>query len=201
MKHKDVGAIIVCYNTPELIIRAVESIMEHVFYVYIVDYSDKGSECYEVCEELSDDNINVFDIQVKGNLGHGPGLNIGANICQSKYLIAMDSDAELLDPSLIDEMKAALEPDDVFGSGRVLTVQKNLPYLYMPFCMFKRDLFMASPRFIHDGAPFIEVMRWAKGKYKLVQIPDFDKKILHEGRATRKIAGHWRKGFGGKDGV
>jgi glycosyltransferase involved in cell wall biosynthesis len=201
MNHEDVSVVIVCYNTPELIVKAVESVMDHVFSVYIINLSDLEHECTGVCRNLSMEHVPVFSVGIHENIGHGPGLNLGVGICHTKYIIAMDSDAELLDPSLIDDMKAALEPDDAFGSGKVLTVQKNVPYLYMPFCMFKRDLFEMSPKFIHDGAPFIEAMKWAKDKYRMIQVDNFDGRLFHEGRATRKIAGHWRKGFGGREGI
>ena len=196
----DVGVVIVCYNTDDIIVNAVESIYKYVDVVYIVDNSDENNDCFRVCDELSNKYENVLVHHTKENIGHGLGLNTGINNINTKHIICMDSDTVLIEPNLINEMMQILENDSVYGCGRVLKLN-GFDYLYLPFCMFKRDTFFKYSPFIHDGAPFRKTMNEIKNKKKIVQIPDFKKKIFHRGRSTREIAGHWRKGFGGKSGV
>lgn len=195
-----IGVVIVCYNTPEHIERAVKSVYDHVNKVVVVDNSEKTNECYRICDELAKkDNVNV--IHTEENIGHGKGLNIGIKALDTGYIICMDSDSELLDPSLIKDMQEALNDDNVYGSGRVLKLGK-LPYLHLPFCMFKKETFEKHHSFIHHGAPFVRTMQQVRNRgLKLVQVDDYDKRLFHEGLATRKVAGWWRKGFNGKQGI
>ena len=45
IKNNTIGVVIVCYNTPNIISRAVLSIINNVDDLIIVDYSDKNNEC------------------------------------------------------------------------------------------------------------------------------------------------------------
>ncbi|MFO7939790.1 MAG: glycosyltransferase family 2 protein [Bacteroidales bacterium] len=198
MKNNTVGVVIVCYNTPGIISEAVNSIYKYVDEVFIVDNSD--NDCYKECDKLSVKTDNVRVKHTNKNIGHGPGLNIGVSHLDTEYIICMDSDAVLIDPKVIKEMKQALRPG-VYGSGKVLIVIDNIRYLWLPFCMFRKETFLEYSPFIHGGAPFLQAMKDIRGKMKIVQIPGFDKKVSHQGRATRKIAGDWRKSFGGRKGI
>ena len=201
INDKNIGVVIVCYNTPYIITNAVESVISSVKEIVIIDYSDKDNDCYNECKKLNlNDKINVYHYDK--NMGHGPGLNIGIDKLNTEYIICMDSDAILLDNSLIVDMVKELDNPKIYGCGKLrsATGLKNR-YLYLPFCMFKKSTFKKYHPFIHDGAPFKKTMIQIKNKLDLVQIPNFDERLLHIGKSTRKIAGYWRKGFGGKDGI
>lgn len=196
-----IGVAIVCYNTPELISKAVNSVFPYVTKVIIVDNSEQDSECYRECERLSKID-NVFVIHTGENIGHGIGLNLAIKNLDTEYIICMDSDCVLLDSTLITDMQNALSEKNVYGSGRVTKLSSKLQYLYLPFCMFKKCVFEAHSPFIHHGAPFVRTMKEIRHKgLKLIQVQDYQSRIHHEGKATRKIAGWWRKGFGGKKGI
>lgn len=209
MKYENITVIIVCYNTPNIITNAVDSIIEYVNELIIVDNSDKKNDAYFECDILYQKYDNLKVIHTEKNIGHGPGLNLGVKNVNTEYFICMDSDAKLLDNNLLEEMIKTLEKDkNVYGCGKIIKQYVNLngkikkiDYLYLPFCMINKNNFLNNKSFIHGGAPFIETMKNIYKKMKLIQIKDFDKKILHEGRQTRKIAGYWRKSFGGRKGV
>lgn len=197
-RYEEVGVMVVCYNTPAIISTAVMSVQPFVGAVIVINNSDITNPAYEECRELAKlDRVTVSNTH--SNIGHGPGLNIAVGLMKKEYLITMDSDAVLLQPTLIGEMLQHIKGDDVYGVGRVVFFKT--PYLYLPFAMIKRSMFYQYKPFIHSGAPAGEMMKSIDKKKRLVNLPDIMSKIQHEGRATRKIAGHWRKGFGGKDGV
>ncbi|MFA5638685.1 MAG: glycosyltransferase [Anaerovoracaceae bacterium] len=200
--NKDVGVAIVHYDTPDLLVAAVKSVAEHVGRVVIIDGSPEGTEGYDAAGLLEGVFPNVECKHVKDNIGHGPGLNMAIDMLDTEYIICMDSDAELLDSSLIGDMKEALKGDDVYGSGWVLTLKSGKPYLHLPFCMFKKTSFEAHPKFIHGGAPFINTMKVIHKKgLRLADIPNYQERLRHEGRGTRIHNPEWRRSFGGRDGV
>jgi glycosyltransferase involved in cell wall biosynthesis len=203
----NVGAVIICYNTPGIISSAVLSIVNFVDRLVIVDNSDRNNKAYEECETLLKKYSNIFVIHTEKNIGHGPALNTGIECLNTEYVICMDSDAVLLDRSLIDQMKEALEDPAVYGCGKAITTSSminrslTIPYLFLPFCMFKREVFNKHSKFINNGAPFKKTMTEIYKNMSIIDIKDFDKKLFHEGQATRRIAGDWRESFGGRRGI
>jgi GT2 family glycosyltransferase len=194
-----IGVAIVCYNTPYIITTAVSSVQSYVSEVLIINSSDKENKAFSECNNLAEIYDNVSVCNTYDNIGHGKGLNLAIEKLKSEFIICMDSDAELLDHTLIDDMLNYIKDDSVYGCGRVLRFKTK--YLYLPFCMIKKSTFNKYHPFVHSGAPFEKTMKDINGKKKLIDIPNFMSKLYHRGRATREIAGHWRKGFGGKDGV
>jgi glycosyltransferase involved in cell wall biosynthesis len=193
-----IGTAIVCYNTPELITKAVNSVKDYVNEVLIINSSDKNNPAFLECQKLAL-NANVNVINTFKNIGHGPGLNLAIDNLNTELIICMDSDAILLDKGLIDEMKEIIKDPDVYGCGRVLNLKPK--YLYLPFCMIKKEMFYQYHPFVHSGGPFEKTMKDIKGKKKIVDIKNFMSRVYHAGKSTRKIAGHWRKDFGGREGI
>lgn len=209
VETRTIGCVIVCYNTPNIITDAVKSIVNFVDKLIIVDNSKKQHQAYKECDDLEDQFINLKVIHTEKNIGHGPALNIGVDELDTFYIVCMDSDAKLIDPSLLDDMRISLDNNDqAFGAGKIVTMtsdkrhgRKQVPYLFLPFCMFKLDEYNMYSNFIHDGAPFRSVMNDIYKKKTLISIPNFEDKLYHKGKQTRKIAGNWRSGFGGPDGI
>jgi glycosyltransferase involved in cell wall biosynthesis len=200
---REIGCVIVNYNTPEIITRAVNSIKNHVNHVIIVDNSEQNNPAYDECDELDLMNHNVLCIHTNTNLGHGRALNKGIEFLKTDYVICMDSDAVLHDYRVIDEMIKALEGKDVYGAGLVVTTDNSgrnkdtgIDYLHPYFCMFKRSVFNLHSEFIHHGAPFIRTMNEIAGKLKVFNIPNMSDKVWHEHRRTRLVSGSdWQKNW------
>jgi GT2 family glycosyltransferase len=186
---------VVCYNTEEIISRAVNLVREHVDKVVIVDNSDVNHPAYEECDGLGEyDNVEV--VHTYANVGHGPGLNIGIEKLNTEYIVCMDSDAYVLDSGVLKDMREALEEDNVYGCGLVVTTDNKgfnrdygIDYLHPYFCMMKRTTFDKHHPFINHGAPFIRTMNEINGKMKVVNIPNIDKRVFHEHRRTVQVAG------------
>lgn len=192
--------MIVNYNTPEIITSAVNSIRNHVDKVIIIDNSDPDNPAFDECDRLESDNVRVM--HTLSNIGHGPGLALGIKHLDTDLIICMDSDAELIDPGVIQEMRNALTYG-VYGSGPVLTTdinghnsEKGIDYLHPYFCMFRRNIYNMHEGFINHGAPFIRTMNQINGRLKVVNIPDITEKCYHHHRRTREIAGtDWLKNW------
>lgn len=198
-ERSSIGGAIVCYNTPDIIGKAVKSIQPYIGSVLIVDASDSTNAAYKECNDLARDFDNVRVLHAYENIGHGPGLDRAIINLPCEYIIGMDSDAVLLDSSLIMEMREKIVDESVYGVGRVLPFA--IPYLYLPFFMIKKSMYFQFPKFINSGAPGTEIMKAIHHKKALINIPNLMDRIYHKGRATREIAGHWRAKFGGKVGV
>jgi len=193
-----IGCVIVCYNTPKIITRAVNSIRNYVDQVIVIDNSDVNNPAYAECETLGVDVVHT-----NANIGHGPGLNKGIEYIKTDYVICMDSDAVLNDHKVIKEMQKALNGKDVYGAGLVITTNKTghnavegIDYLHPYFCMFKRSVFNMHTPFINHGAPFIRTMNEIDGKLKVIDIEGITYKCWHEHRRTREVAGNvWLKNW------
>ena len=200
-----VGCVIVNYNTPEIISKAVHSVIDQVDKLVIVDGSDTGNPAYKECDSLISNKVSV--IHTHRNTGHGPGLHLGIVSLDVEFIICMDSDAVLIDKTLIPEMRKALSAKEVYGVGHVARVnrigeniktEKNyIGYLHPYFCMFRNAVYFKYHAFINHGAPFILTMRQIQGKMKLVYIKDMRKRCLHEGKVTRGMIGErkWGKNW------
>ena len=197
-----IGLAIACYNTPEHIRTAVNSVFRHVDNVMIIDNSSPDDLCVAVCDELAE-LPNVEVIHIGRNIGHGPAIALALECLKNELIIIMDSDAELLDPSLIDDMRKAMQ-EGIYGAGDVFVNSSygyNVPYLVGHFCMIRRRYYFEHYPFINNGAIMIYTMVDIMGKKRLANIKDFNERVFHEGRATRKVAGNWRHSFGGRNGV
>jgi hypothetical protein len=81
-----------------------------------------------------------------------------------------------------------------------------IKYYHPRLCLWEKKYYLClrreGIRFIHHGAPFIKTMMEIQKKgLVLVQVDDYDSRLYHEGRGTRKITPWWREGFGGKYGI
>lgn len=170
-----VTAITVCYNTTVLMTKAYNSI--HRFYpdmpIIIVDCSDPGNSCAAYVRSLASPLTTVM--RPGYNIGHGPGMNMGINYCQTRYAAMFDTDSELLEPC-IGEMLAIME-EDTFGVGYVIPTAFGgfgtmysyppeptpkdgnwMPYLHPYFHLIDIRNYRKYPPYINSGAPCTSTM-------------------------------------------
>lgn len=180
---KTVGCVIVSYNVPEIIGRAVNSIKDYVDEVLIVDHSKEHNPAYKEADDLG-----VSVIHTHKNTGHGRGMDTGIRAIDTDYVIIMDSDAVVKDGSIIKDMKTMLDDNDkVYGVGDIppnVSRWIKAPYLHPYFAMIRRDAYLKYEPFVHHAAPTHKAMKSIKGKMKVIAI-NMDR-VWHEHRRTRE---------------
>lgn len=171
------GCVIVSYNVPKIITRAVKSIKPYVDDVIVVDHSDIHNPAYKEADKLG-----VRVIHTGRNRGHGPGLDIGIRKLETDYVITMDSDAYIKDPDIIKRMKSKMN-DDVYGVGYVID-RLGIDYLHPYFALISRKAYLRYSPYINHGAPCLDAMKSIHGKMKVINIKMDG--VCHEHRATRE---------------
>lgn len=199
-----IGVVIVSYKTPELLRKAVDSIYKvKELKVKIVDNSPKESECYKEADKLAR-RKNVSVIHTEKNIFHGDGLNLGIENLDTEYVIVMDSDAELLDESIIPMLIEKLNDDNVYAAGASVehVAEGNerygvkFDYLRPFFAMFKREMFYKYYPFVHHGAPWCQTMIDIRNEKRVEGVDEWEKYVFHKKQATIKVAnGAWFKGW------
>lgn len=104
----EISIIILSYNTKDLILRCIESIVKQ----YQKELEKKEVEIIIVDNSSADDSVPAitilplrnFSIKLilnKENVGFAKGCNIGARVAKGKYLLFLNSDTEVLDRGFI----------------------------------------------------------------------------------------------------
>ncbi len=195
---RSIQAITVCYNTPELITRAVSSVKR--FYpdlpIFIVDGSKRKSACYLACEDLARRYPGIQVYHALRNIGHGDGMQYAVDQTRSEYLLLMDSDIQVLAPCL-ETMQARLTPG-ALGIGLVLKVDstghlqpEGVNYLHPYFCLLNRGIYRELQPMRNHGAPLIDTMLAAHARG--IQVQDFDLAgyVEHKWRGTVAVNPRW----------
>lgn len=192
-----ITAVIVSFNRVELLQRAYESIRKFSdMPVIIVEGSDPTNECYAYAQSIAAYNTEI--IIAGKNIGHGKGMHVGIGKAMTKYVLLMDSDAQIINGDVIQDMMSLLGPND-FGIGQVVPVNPDgtnvgedypdfIPYLHPHFAIIDRGIYMMIPNFVHHGAPCIHTMEYLNNfkKFGLVDFP-VSQYVNHEGRGTRSL--------------
>jgi GT2 family glycosyltransferase len=177
---KKVGCVIVSYNVPEIISRAVNSIRDYVDEVVIIDSSSKDSPAYKEA-----DSLGVTVKHTEKNVGHGNGLDMGIRMLDTEYVIIMDSDAEVKDGTIVQDLLNLME-DDVYGVGKTfdnISRWVGAPYLHPYFALIRRSSYLKYHPICNGAAPTAKAMQSIKGKMRVVST-DMSK-VWHQNRATR----------------
>lgn len=193
-------AITVCYETPDLILRAVSSVKNLYpdMPVFIVDGSKYASPCFEAVEELQQRFRGITVRHTLYNIGHGNGLQYAIEQTKSEYILTFDSDIKLLGGCL-PQMKRLLTPG-VLGCGMVVTVDaagfcrpEGIPYLHPYFALLRRSEYNKVRPVKNHGAPFIDTMISAHKRRRKVIEFDLRSYVEHKWKGTRSIHKTWAK--------
>jgi glycosyltransferase involved in cell wall biosynthesis len=119
-----VSAVIVNYRTPELTVRCAESFLArypHVPLLVIDNGSGDGSA--DALRRLAEAHDTVRAILNPENRFHGPALDQGIRACETPYVLALDSDCEVVRGEFLEPMAALLEEEpDAYAAGAVQTL-------------------------------------------------------------------------------
>ena len=203
----DLSAVIVHYQTPDLLKKAVESFKYHYPEIPLV-VLDNGSDS-EVANQVAewiDSKSNTQWVRLPNNMYHGPAMDFAARqIVKSKYVFFLDSDTETKARGFLEQILERLESDEkncaagmfnrVNKRGFSTNKQSGEIILQTPYMVVKRLLYIQLPPFIHHGQPTLQNFReaWLKG-FHLVEYPMSDS-IDHLWRGTARKTGYglgWR---------
>ena len=185
-----VSAIIVSYNTPELLKGCYESIRKFYpeLHCILVDQSDENSTCFNYVKTRN--NYYNTKVLLKKNYGHGPGIKFGIELCKSEYFLLIDSDVVIKKEGVIESMLSLMEKG-VYGVGHImqvnskgLNVENGIPYLHPHFALIKKEEYLKFKPAINHGAPMLEAMKSCTSLLLDFPVKNY---IIHHERGTRKL--------------
>lgn len=185
--------VIIHYNTPVLLEKAVES-FHHTYPEVNLLLIDNGSdnEGKKKVEYLADKFSCCQSYFLDENIYHGPAMDLAMGFISSKFVFFLDSDTVTNKTGFLESMAQQLFNDhNVYGSGKVVYInkrgfvdQKGIPVLATPYMLLKRSIYEELDPFIHHGTPTIENFTSCFDQnYKLENFP-VDEYIHHIGRGT-----------------
>lgn len=196
------SAVIVHYQTPDLIRRSVGSFRR--FYPELpLLVIDNGStpETAAFLRSLLESHQPAELLLNTTNIHHGPAMDQGMRHLRTPLVLLMDSDAMIINDGLLDRMRPAFDEDPLtYAVGPVTWMDARgfdlppgaggHPYV-RPICMLlRRELYLSLPPFERHGAPCLRNMIAAVARqYRLVDFP-VQQYIQHEGRGTAARHGY-----------
>lgn len=192
----DVTVLVAHFQTPDLLERTVNTFRTAYPDISVI-VVDNGSD------QRTAELLNQFDsrarpntsvLRLEQNYFHGPALDRAIReVVDTKYVFALDSDTETRKPGFLEAMIELLEANDRnYGCGRLIRVNRRGfvsdagPHMvcWIPYMLFKRELYLGLPPFEHHGVPNLRNSIGAEAaELKLLDFPieDF---IHHFGRGT-----------------
>ena len=179
--------IILSYNTKELTVKCLESIvsqyMEQLengeFEIIVVDNaSTDGSPSVISNFQFPISNLKI--IENKENVGFAKGCNVGAKAAKGEYVLFLNSDTEVLDRGFL-KMVEFLDKNPKIGilGGRLLnpdnSPQPSTGKFYTPFNLFL--MLIGGERFglLRKSPKNIEKVDWVSGGCMMVKKDVFKK--------------------------
>lgn len=197
---KDLGAVVVNYQTPDLLDRAVRTFHEAYpdVAVLIVDNGSEDSS-HAAIDLLEDDYpATIRSLRLPTNLYHGPAMNRALHQLEKPYAYLFDSDTITRQTGFLEAMVKLLSSrPEVYGIGRVLHVnsrgfstEEGTPILWAPYMLIDRVRYTELPPFQHHGVPVLENMLEAHRRG--LELEDFPIRdyVDHLGRGTADRYGY-----------
>lgn len=195
----DITGVVVNYNTPDLLDKAIESIRKfYDFRIIVIDGSEKP-------EELGYPNVEVFEMGF--NIGHGLGMDLGIKMSRTKNVLTFDTDIEVNKPCI--ELMLEKMKEDTYAIGKLylndltkyhkerpeyFDLKHGVTHIIHPsFQIVRKSEYLKYAPYISDGAPTVlsyhDILRHEKEKEILIDFPVLDY-VYHRNAGTRDIIGH-----------
>lgn len=205
----DLTAVVVSYNTKELLQKSLKSVIDHYpgLRIIVVDGSDKDDPCCEYVKGLDDPNI--VTVQPGYNIGHGRGMAMGIAMAETDKVLIFDSDIEMVKPPIAEML--SMFDNNTFGVGEIVNVPQatygikigdgsDVPCLHPYFHIISKRQYAQYLPYVHSGGPTaltaIDIYRRGLSKIVLKSFPVRDC-IKHNWRGTRDLNPDDFKGFTG----
>jgi hypothetical protein len=189
-----ITAVVVNYQTPDLLERAVTTFKE--FYpdvpLLVVDNGSRDASRRLIGELAGRFASTLRPLLLDENIFHGPALDLALRSLPSEFVYVFDSDAFTLRGGFLEEMSRRLQADpDAYGIGKVVTVDhrgfaaaRGVPTVTTPHMLLRRSRYEGFPPFEHHGMPTLKNFTAARDAgLKMLDFPITDY-VEHEGRGT-----------------
>lgn len=162
--------ITINYNTPDLIEKLIHSIQAECQYpIRVIDGSD--TEEFQRLSKMVCNKCGVELNQLGYNIHHGRGMDYAMNTSKHDWVLIIDSDSAIKKGLL--EVLRYDKPYQGFGmqvNQFGINVDKGILYLHPHFLLVNTLHYRThSWKFIHHGAPAIQIM---------AMLPDEEKNVI-----------------------
>jgi GT2 family glycosyltransferase len=194
------SAVIVNFQTPDLLRVAVESFHHHYpqVDVLIVDNGSKDNsrEVVGELERLSPGKITTLVLEK--NIYHGPAMHQAIKALTKEYILFLDSDTETMKGGFLEAMQAEFHASpNTYGMGRHIHVNKRgfvadkgITILAPAYMMVRRNFYFTLPPFEHHGQPVLRNFIAAQQKGYVLQAFPIQDFIDHHWRGTASRFGY-----------
>lgn len=209
----NITAIIVSYNTRDLLKACIESIRKFypILKIIVIDGSPADSDCWQYCQTLLNNDMCATVKCLEYNCGHGPGMVKGIELCETDYFLLCDSDVEILRAWTIQAMMEAARIDlgirnaykkleelpgeyFIYGVGDIQIVNESgsnsengIYYLHPHFALINKNEYLKYDHIINHGAPMLKAMNSIQNKNSFLAKFDLSNFITHHERGTRAL--------------
>jgi glycosyltransferase involved in cell wall biosynthesis len=164
--------------------------------VIIIDGSPQGSGCWLYSRQIVGRRTTVKN--TNKNIGHGPGMVMGIELCKTEYFLLVDSDVVINKAEIIEEMVCFSKRHSKYGTGQVIFINDKgmnfepgefhlaIPYIHPHFALINKLEYLKYSPIINHGAPLILAMQSLKRAN--IEINEFDvwRWVTHKERGTRE---------------
>jgi len=192
MPKLDLSIITISYNTRQITLDCLESIIKHtkgIKYEVIVVSTGSNDGSLEMIRDFATQNSQVILVDAKENIGFGRGNNLGAAKAKGEYLLFLNSDTLIFDNALKEALEIIKKHPQVGAySCRLLNADRSFQPSGGHFPTF--GSLIAWQLFI-DDLPFIgglissfhpkqsqydknQKMDWVTGAFMMVKKSIFD---------------------------
>lgn len=172
-----VTAIVVGFNTKDLTRQAITTLRQAYpkLSIILIDNSSSDGSIQDAARLASEYNVHLI---LNGtNVGHGPAIHQGIRVCETPYVLLLDSDCIVRTTGFIEAMLEAFSSDSLLyaiGWLRHVDRYSGVPiewhtatppiaqfcrYIHPCCALLDRKRYLALPPAIHHGAPLLENMR------------------------------------------
>lgn len=194
-----VSALVINYQTPDLLATAVRSFKR--FYPHVLlTVIDNGSadESATCIEDLARELPAVKADFLTQNIYHGPAMDRGLRASETAFTLLLDSDTETVQGGFLEEMVDGMREEPThYGAGHVVNVDRRgfaraegTPVLSSAHMLLDTDRYRSLPPFIHHGLPAMVNFRAAfDAGFTLLSYP-IQEYVRHLGRGTASRYGY-----------
>jgi hypothetical protein len=194
---------IIHFQTPDLLLQAVESFRRHEASapLLVVDNGSADGSA-QVVETLSDRFENLDVRMLEENCFHGPAMDLALREAQEDCVFFLDSDTITHRGGFLAPMAAQATTAGNWACGQVthadsrgFAATAGTPVPVSAFMMINRAAYSGLPPFIHHGLPVLQASQAAAAQNLSVADFPVEQYVEHLGRGTAERFGYglgWR---------